>query len=287
MADYTIEGLRGRSYPGGAIQVRSVLTATELFTRHYISYPSDDLTITGIMQIPAGEGPFPVVILNHGWISPARYWSGADTWKAAEYLSERGYLTISSDFRGWGQSDNGDNFFRSGILIDTLNLISSLPSVPEADSERVGMWGHSMGGGLATKAITIDPRIKAAVLYAPVSGYDVEVFGRWGASIRRDLEPKLLEAYADALNRPEFLVQTSPNYHFDAVSAPVQIHIGTADRTTPPEWSTAIHQALLEAGQAGTLFEYSGQGHAFQGESWLLFMDRVSDFFDQQLGPDS
>jgi cephalosporin-C deacetylase-like acetyl esterase len=132
-----------------------VLTVTEVFTRYYIDYPSDDLTITGIMQVPRGEGPFPVVILNHGYIPPANYWSGADTWRAAEYLSSAGFLTLSSDFRGWGQSDEGPNYFRAGLVIDALNLVNSVASIPEADPTRIGMWGHSMGGGAATKLLAV------------------------------------------------------------------------------------------------------------------------------------
>jgi dipeptidyl aminopeptidase/acylaminoacyl peptidase len=30
-------------------------------------------------------------------------------------------------------------------------------------------------------------------------------------------------------------------------------------------------------------FSYPGQGHAFHGQSWRLFMQRVSDFFDQHI----
>ncbi|MBI1881947.1 MAG: peptidase, partial [Chloroflexi bacterium] len=106
--------------------VRAVLTETEVYTRYYIDYPSDDLTITGVMQVPHGEGPFPVVILNHGYIPPSRFWSGADTWRAADYLVSHGYLTIAPDFRGWGQSDRGSNYFRTGLVIDVLNLFRSL-----------------------------------------------------------------------------------------------------------------------------------------------------------------
>jgi len=70
MDQYTIPGLRERNYPGGTINVRSVLAYTDVFTRYYIDYPSDEYTVTGIMQVPQGEGPFPVVILNHGYIAP-------------------------------------------------------------------------------------------------------------------------------------------------------------------------------------------------------------------------
>ena len=287
MEPFTIEGMREREYPGGTITIRSVLTTTATFTRYYIDYPSDDLTITGIMQIPSGDGPFPVVLLNHGYIPQSRYWSGADTWRAAEYLSKQGYLTLSSDFRTWGESDSGDNFFRTGLLIDALNLVGSVASIPQADPNRIGMWGHSMGGGVTTKAITIDPRIKAAVLYAPVSGKDPEVIERWGVGVRRETDEVLVRAYGDAVFRDDFLERTSPINYFDFVTAPVQIHIGTADTSTPPEWSADLNAALVAANREVEYFVYQGQGHAFAGESWQLFMERVTDFFKRTLGESS
>jgi dienelactone hydrolase len=301
MADYTIEGLRARAYPGGTIQVRSVMTTTNDFTRYYIDYPSDGLTITGIMQVPPGAGPFPVVILNHGYIPRDDYRSGADTWKAAQYLNRRGYLTIAPDFRSWGESDVANSFFSTGQVIDALNLISSLSAVPEADAERVGMWGHSMGGGVTTKAITIDPRIKAAVLYAPVSADDAEVLARWGTGCKggqpdgfseecagaevltSDIDEHLHLAYRSALSDPQILYQVSAINYFDAVAGPVQIHIGTADTTTPPEWSDAIYWALQETGKEIEYYPYPEQGHTFEGEHWRLFMERATEFFDRHL----
>ncbi len=301
LADYTIEGLRARTYPGGTLRVRSVMTVTTVFTRYYIDYPSDGLTITGIMQVPQGDGPFPVVILNHGYIPRDSYWSGADTWNAAEYLNRRGYLTIAPDFRSWGESDIDNSFFSTGQVMDVLNLIGSLPSVPDADFERVGMWGHSMGGGITTKAITIDPRIKAAVLYAPVSADDADVLARWGTGCKlgpsgqladncggaeilvSDIDESLAEAYAQAVSNPELLYQTSPINYFDFVVAPVQIHIGTADTRTPPEWSATLREALRDAGKEVEYFTYPGQGHVLKGEHWQLFMERVADFFDCHL----
>jgi len=298
MAGYTIEGLRARLYPGGAIRVRSILTATNVFTRYYIDYPSDGLTVTGIVQVPPGRGPFPVIILNHGYISPNEYWSGADTWNAAEYLNRRGYLTVAPDFRNWGESDPGNSFFGTGPVIDVLNLIGSLSSLPEADPGRVGMWGHSMGGGVTTKAIAIDARIKAAVLYAPVSADDADLLVRWGTGckggqsdesaggcagadmLNGSIDRSLYLAYQEAASSPPFLYQLSPIHYLDRVIAPVQIHIGTADTRTPPEWAAAIYRALQGAGKEVEYFTYAGQGHTLQDEQWRLFMERVADFFD-------
>lgn len=285
MEPYTIEGLHSRDYPGGDIEIRWTYTTTVAFTRYYIAYPSDDLTITGVMNVPHGEGPFPVIILNHGYIPPDRYWSGADTWFASEYLAQQGYLTISPDFRGWGGSDDGDNFFRTGLVVDALNLISSLPSLSQADPERVGMWGHSLGGGVTIKAITVDPRIKAAVLYASVSANNAENIRRWGSGSRSGSDGTTLQAYLQAVNDPAFLRKTSALYYFDRLTAPVQIHQGTADTVTPPRWAQATFNALTEAQKEVTYLSYEGQGHAFQDQHWTLFMERVTLFFDQYLKP--
>jgi dienelactone hydrolase len=76
---------------------------------------------------------------------------------------------------------------------------------------------------------------------------------------------------------------TSPNYQFEDATAAVQIHIGTADTTTPIEWSEAIRDALTAAGKEVEFYSYPGQGHALQGESWDLFMGRVVDFFNRTL----
>jgi dipeptidyl aminopeptidase/acylaminoacyl peptidase len=283
LVGYTIQGLRERAYPGGGIEITHAITETDSFTKYLIRYPSDDLSITGMMNVPKGEGPFPVVILNHGYIPPPRYWSGADTWRAADHLAAQGYLTISPDFRGWGGSDSGDNFFRTGLVIDVLNLVSSLPSLPQADPNRVGMWGHSMGGGVTTKAITIDPRIRAAVLYAPVSADDTDVIRRWGRGVRGGGEDSIARVYQTASRDRGFLRLTSPIHHFDFVTTAVQIHQGTADNTTPSQWAEAIWHALQAAGREVEYYSYPGQGHALQGESWDMFLQRVTDFFERTL----
>jgi dienelactone hydrolase len=285
MDEYTIPGLRAREYPGGTINVREVLTYTEVFTRYYIDYPSDDLTITGIMQIPQGQGPFPVIILNHGYISASRYWSGADTWRAAEYLNSRGYLTLAPDFRGWGQSDQASNYFWTGPVIDALNAVSSLSSVPQADPVRVGMWGHSMGGGVTTDAITIDARIKAAIIYAPTHANKL-ASQRWWTTPPVDqayIDLDLIRAYNDAGRDGNFLRRASSINYLNQVTAPVQIHIGTVDTMTPQKWAEQIYEALQTAEKEVEYFTYPGEGHAFNDVNWHLFMQRVSDFFEQHL----
>ncbi len=159
---YTIEGLRKHNFKSGKITLREKLLETEIFTRYAIEYPSDGLTITGILQIPKiGKAPYPVIMMNHGFFSRTVYASGDGTDRAAEFLNKRGYLTLSSDYRSWGNSETGLSLFYSGLAIDAINLMNAIPSLKEADSNRIGMWGHSMGGGVTMKVLAIDQRVKA------------------------------------------------------------------------------------------------------------------------------
>ncbi len=253
------------------------------------------------MQVPPREGPFPVIILNHGYHDRGSYWSGSGTWMAAEFLNGRGYLTIAPDYRSWGGSDWGPSLFHTGLVADVLNLIGSLSSIPQADASRVGMWGHSMGGGITAKVLTIDPRVRAAVFYASNSGDDADLIGRWGRGclpgetqfttecnpgevIPADLPPEIVDAYLSAATDPAMLRLIAPIHYLDRVVAPVQIHIGTADgqehNATPPEWSYKLHEALLAAGRSSELFVYEGQGHLFAGSGWTEMITRTADFFD-------
>ncbi|WP_420643212.1 alpha/beta hydrolase family protein [Candidatus Leptofilum sp.] len=304
IAPYTIDGLRQRSFPGGVIQVGVLLAEEAAFRRYAISYPSDGLTITGILQVPAGDGPFPVIILNHGYYDRPTYFSGAGTWQQAGFLNQRGYLTIAPDYRSWGDSDSGLSLFHTGLVSDVLNLIASLSSLPQADTSRVGLWGHSMGGGIGTKVLTMSDGVKAAVLHAPNSANDADLIARWGAGclpgqtelvdqcnpaelLPASTPQTLVDAYFAAAASPEMMQQIAPINHLAYVSVPVQIHIGTADGAglaeTPPDWAPRLHEALLTAGKESTLYTYEGQGHFFTGTAWTEMMTRTADFFDTHL----
>jgi pimeloyl-ACP methyl ester carboxylesterase len=317
---YTIEGLREHEYQGGKIKVGDMLNETNVYTSYLISYPSDSLTITGVMQIPkVGKEPFPVIVMNHGFFSRAVYASGDGTDRAAEFLNRYGYLTLSSDYRSWGDSDIGYSLFYSGLVIDVINLLDAIPTIPQADPERIGMWGHSMGGGVTFKVLTIDPfvlsgasrqasevegRVKAAVLYSTVSADDADIIARWGPGcigdylegerlygcnssdiLPLDLPPGLIQAYKDAARNPDLLQQVAALHYLEDVSAPVQINYGTEDGKifsgTPPEWSRKAYQGFIDAGKQAEIFAYEGEGHSFVSDQWWAFMERSAHFFDE------
>ncbi|MGE5463656.1 MAG: alpha/beta hydrolase family protein [Syntrophothermus sp.] len=303
---YTIDGVRQHKFQGGKIHIRSRLDENEDFTTYLIDYPSDGLTITGILQIPAGQGPFPVIVLNHGFFSRSIYKSGNGTDRAAVFLARHGYITLAPDYRSWGGSDIGTSFFYSGLAIDVINLLNAIPSIPQADPKRIGMWGHSMGGGVTMKVLTVDPRVKAAVLYSPVSADQADVIDRWGmgcfGDIARgelvvgcnssDIIPETLplnlqSAYRFAAGDPGTLKRVSPINYLDSINIPIQIHYGTEDgkvlNGTPPQWSVKLTQALRDSGKDVELLSYEGEGHSFIGQPWFTFMERTLRFFDQNV----
>jgi dipeptidyl aminopeptidase/acylaminoacyl peptidase len=302
---YTIQGLRARRYKHGNISLLSEVTGNKVFKRYRIAYESEGLTITGILQIPVeGQAPFPVIVMNHGYFNRGDYVSGDGTDRAAEFLNRRGYLTVSSDYRSWGDSDVGPSLFYSGLTIDVVNLVNAIDSIPQADPERIGIWGHSMGGGVTMKVLMLETPVRAAVLYSTVSADDADLIKRWGAGcygdiaagerfygcnssdiLPDDLPAPLKEAYRLAATDAEMLREISPYYHLELVKVPVQINYGTLDGKyiggTPPEWSRKLHDGLKEAGAESELFAYAGQGHSFLADAWFAFMERSAHFFDR------
>jgi dipeptidyl aminopeptidase/acylaminoacyl peptidase len=301
---YTINGLRQHDFQSGKIHIRSKLDENERYTSYLIDYPSDGLTITGVMQIPAGEGPFPVIVMNHGFFGRGIYNSGDGTDRASAFLSEHGYITLASDYRSWGDSDIGYSFFYSGLVIDVINLLNAIPSIQKADPERIGMWGHSMGGGVTMKVLAIDSRLKAAVLYSTVSADDADIIERWGMGcfgdiaageqiigcnssdvIPETLPRNLQDAYRFAASDADTLKKIAPFYHLNYVTAPIQIHYGTEDGKfisgTPPQWSVKLTQGLRDTGKEVELLQYAGEGHSFIGQPWFDFMTRTLRFFDE------
>jgi dipeptidyl aminopeptidase/acylaminoacyl peptidase len=304
IAPYTIEGLRQHDFQSGEVSILATLDETEAFTRFLVAYPSDGLSITAILQIPKqGQAPFPVIVMNHGFFTRADFASGDGTDRAAEYLNRHGYLTISSDYRSWGDSDSGPSLFYSGLAIDVVNLIRALPSIPQADPTRVGLWGHSMGGGVTMKVLTLNAPVRAAVLYSTVSADNADLVARWGMGcvgdiaagearygcnssdiLPDDLPCGLVDAYQFAALDADLNQAVSPYYHLGLVEVPVQIHFGTEDGKeyggTPPAWSKKLHQGLVDAGRPAELFAYEGEGHSFFADQWVAFMERSARFFD-------
>ena len=281
---YTIDYLRSRKYGGGQVEIVEHAGQNSAFTRYLIRYPSDALTIAGFMDVPNGNGPFPVIIALHGYIDPSVYTTLDYTTRYADALASAGYFVLHPNMRSFPPSDSGDDLFRVGMATDVLNLIAILKEtagqpgpLQNADPAHIGMWGHSMGGGITTRLITVSPDIKAAVLYSAVSGDEQknsEMIGVWSSGERGNEERAVPAGELPLI---------SPMYFYDKVQAAVSINHGLADPLVPVQWSVDTCAQLKALGKTVECHYYDGQPHTFTGQGDQEFMQNTLQFFDRYL----
>ena len=124
----------------------------------------------------------PTVIMAHGWGGTA-----AGFRRDAIELATRGYLVITFDYRGWGESDSrviltgpvpankdGHKFTAEvmgvrevvdplEMVTDWFNAIHWAMGEPMVDKNRIGLRGSSYSGGHVVYVAARDPRVKAIV----------------------------------------------------------------------------------------------------------------------------
>jgi dipeptidyl aminopeptidase/acylaminoacyl peptidase len=145
-------------------------------------------------------------------------------------------------------------------VIDVLNALASARRYSDADPNRVGMWGHSMGGYITLRAMVADQGIKAGVIWAGVvASYD-EMFRSWfgGNSRWRD---ETVRQYGSPSDNPAFWNALSANSFLADLSGPIQIHHGTADTSVPYSYSVMLDEQIRAAGKSTELFLYPNDDH--------------------------
>jgi uncharacterized protein len=284
----SLPALMRKTYDGRELRTVSVLGRNSAYTRYAVRFRSGRLRISGIMNVPAGRGPFPVLILNHGYIDPDVYTTGRGLAREQDYLARRGYVVLHVDYRNHAQSDDDPNYelnLRLGYTEDVINAVYAVKgsTLPYLDGDRVGMLGRSMGGGVTFNALVVQPDlVKAAVVYAPVSSDVVDNFDRWIRRMgeRRVLAQRIAARYGSPEQNPEFWRNVSPVTFFDRISVPMIMHHGTDDESVPLPWSRKTLAALERAGKNVRLYIYEGEHHAF-GPQWTESIRRTVRFLDR------
>jgi dipeptidyl aminopeptidase/acylaminoacyl peptidase len=289
-----INAMRAREYPGSDIVIEQTLDPGVNYNRYYVSYLSEGLKIYALMTVPNGEKPptgWPVIIFNHGFIPPDVYVSTERYIAYVDLIARNGYIVFRSDYRGHGNSEGeaGGAYSRPDYTVDILNAVASMKRYPDADPNRIGMWGHSMGGYITLRSMVINDDIKAGVIWAGVVASYPDLLTRWrrgtGASSTPTPNPRswrlaLVQQYGTPEENPAFWNSISANSYLNDLSGPIQLHHGTWDADVPLEFSETLYFQMLDVNQYVELYKYEGDNHNISNY-FSTAMQRTIEFFDR------
>jgi dipeptidyl aminopeptidase/acylaminoacyl peptidase len=273
-----------KEYDGRGLRLGRELASTGSYRQHTVTYRSGKLRISGVLNVPRGRGPFPALVLAHGYIDPAIYTNGRGMARELDRFGAEGFVTLHVDYRNHANSDDdpaADRRLRLGYTEDVINAVLALRRWKgPVDDDRVGLVGRSMGGGVLYNVLVVKPGlVDAAVVFAPVSSNTVDNFERWTRPEpgRSRLAAQIVERYGEPSKARRFWRNVSPRTFFDRVTEPILIHHGTSDDSCPIVWSRRTAAAMDRAGVSVTLRIYDGEEHAF-GPQWPASMDRTIAF---------
>jgi dipeptidyl aminopeptidase/acylaminoacyl peptidase len=287
----SILAARQRAYPGSAITIEQALEPGANYSRFLAWYESDGLRIYGLLTIPKGEMPtggWPAIVFNHGYIAPAAYRTTERYVAYVDQLARNGYIVFKIDYRGHDQSQGQAQgaYGDPGYTTDVLNAVASLKAFPQANPQKLGMWGHSMGGFLTLRAMVISTDIKAGVIWSGVVGSYPDLLCCWHHPSPRvptlSADPdyhtswrdQWVKLYGSPEENPAFWNAISANSYLEDLSGPLQIHHDTGDSEVPAKFSQDLYQELLTAGKTAEYFEYPGDDHNI-GNYFNLAMQRT------------
>ena len=282
----SLPALMGQPPAGGKPRILRTEYATDAYTRYDVAYRSDDLTVSGVLVRPRGPGPFPGIVLNHGYIDPSYYVTGQGLAREQDALARAGFVVLHTDYRGHAASDAvpaPDRETRLGYTRDAVNAVAALTKLPYVDPARLAMLGRSMGGGVTMNALVTQPGlVGAAVIYDSVSSRFLDNLEHFTRPGRPEVVDALFEQFGTPAESPRFYRELSPRTYFDRITEPVLVHHGTADATCPPRWARTTQRLMEDAGVDSRLSWWPGEDHAFYAR-WQDAMDQTIRFLRTQL----
>ena len=139
-----------------------------------VFYQSGNLRIQAYLYKPDGNGPFPVVIYNHG-TRDGRERESVPFKYIGRMLTKAGYTVLVPERRGYGKSDGpkwqqeaGNDPLRLVYRLqsetdDVLAAVDYLRTLPYIDTKRIGIMGWSFGGIVTMMAVSRSTAFAVAV----------------------------------------------------------------------------------------------------------------------------
>lgn len=292
----SIEFMRAGDYPGSEITIVKELDKGLNYRRYYAYYLSEGLKIYALLTIPNGdvpEGGWPAIVFNHGYIPPDVYRTIERYIAYVDEIAKAGYVVFRIDYRGHDASE-GDStgaYGNPGYQIDVLNAVASIKQYPEVNPEKIGMWGHSMGGYLTLRTMVISDDVKVGVIWAGVVASYPDLLYNWRRTGSFTPSPssrgvgwrtRWIEAYGTPEQNPVFWDSVSATSYLADLSGPLELHHGTEDEDVPLKFSIRLAELARDAGKVADLYTYEGDNHNISA-NFSTAMQRTIAFFDSVL----
>lgn len=214
----------------------------------------------GVLTLPEGNGPVPLVILSHGF-------GGDHTGQQdySDYFVSQGLATFNFDFCGGGRGSKS-----AGTMLDmtVLTEAADLNAVIDhfKDDPRfscIMLWGGSQGGFVSAYVSAQRPSdVATVVLEFPAIVLQDDAKARANED---GTFPETSNVMGNTISHKynEAAVSFDLYAHIKAYKGPVLILHGDADRIVPLRYS----QKAAEVYENASLIVYPGQGHGFIGQS--------------------
>jgi dipeptidyl aminopeptidase/acylaminoacyl peptidase len=289
----SIAAMRDRAYPASALtQLR---TDGDLggYVNTVVSFVSDGLTEDALMSTPDRPRPaagWPVIVICHGYIDPRTY--RTDDASYAQFIAafaRAGYLVLKPDYRGHGHSQGvAEGGYLSPVYTyDVLNLVSALRADPRVDPSRIGLYGHSLGGYEALRAMVVSHDIRAVTFMAGVVGSLNDIFYEWPKPaqptappppVQQQVARSVIATNGTPHTQPDFWSSASPIDFVAGGTAAVQINMDVADSQVPKIFSDHLDAALVAAGRSVQYITYPGDDHQFSRNRAAVIANMLAFF---------
>lgn len=224
-----------------------------------MTFERDGKKIYGELYLPAGEGPFPTVIMAHGFGGQC-----AHNRPYAEVFAQNGIAAYIFDFIGGGNDIQSDgSTTEMSVLTEAADMtvvLEGLAAMEQVDSKNIFLAGQSQGGFVASYVAGTQPeRVRGLVAIFPAyvlqNDARKRMEGRELPETEEIMGLLLGRIYAeDALSFD--IYEVIENY-----PGPVLLIHGTDDQLVPIDYS----RRAVEAFPSAELVEIEGAGHGFSG----------------------
>ena len=242
-----------------------------------------------------------MILFNHGWIEPSDYRTTERYVEYVNYIARSGYILFRSDYRGHGSSEGeaGGVYSTPNYTVDVLNALAAVKTLPEADPDRIGMWGHSMGGYITLRSMVVSDEIKAGVIWGGVVADYPDLFGahpgaghgRRRHRCRRRQHHARTDAHRTlarlpALHRRVGRPSRPPSGNRSPPTAiwPTSPARSSSTTPSPTTWCLSPPRSQLQAqmeaaGRPSELYLYEADSHDIDN-NFFTAMRRTVEFFD-------